>query len=133
MKVVYVAHQLGSGADRDANRASASEWAGWIARTFNVAVSCDWIVLSGQWPETPENRALGIAADLEMVSRADEVWCVGPRMSPGMREEAMYASRAGKTIRDFTGIANRNSIKGYLRLTMDAGAFSALVREQEAA
>jgi hypothetical protein len=104
MKVVYVAHQLGSGADRDANRASASEWTGWIARTFNVAVSCDWIVLSGQWPETPENRALGIATDLEMVSRADEVWCVGPRMSPGMETEAEHGRRLGKRVYDFTGV-----------------------------
>ena len=42
MICVYVAHPLGQGADREANRRAAADWAGWIAETFRVAISADW-------------------------------------------------------------------------------------------
>lgn len=101
MIVVYVAHPLGQGEDREANRRAAAEWAGWIAETFEVAISADWIVLSGVWSE--DKREMGLATDMEMVSRSDEVWRVGPRVSPGMALEGEHATRIGKRVRDFTG------------------------------
>jgi len=101
MKVIYVAHPLGRGEDREENRRAAAAWAGWIAETFKVAISADWIVLSGVWTE--DKRDLGLAADMEMVSRSDEVWMVGPRLSDGMKLEGEHAARLGKVVRDFTG------------------------------
>jgi hypothetical protein len=103
MRVVYVAHRLGAGPDREANRQAAAEWCGWIAKTFRVAISADWIVLSGVRDESM--RALGIATDLEMVSRADEVWQVGPVLSPGMRLEGEHADRLGKLVLNLTGLS----------------------------
>lgn len=104
MKVIYVAHPLGHGEDRENNRRAAAEWAGWIAKTFEVAISADWIVLSGVWAE--DMRELGLATDMEMVSRADEVWQVGPRVSPGMALEGDHARRLGKRVRDFTDLTS---------------------------
>jgi hypothetical protein len=101
MKGIYMAHPLGAGPDRELNRARASKWAAWIARHGN-AVIADWIILSGEWAETPENRELGLAIDLELVERADELWLVGGRVSAGMELEAARARRLGKTVRDFT-------------------------------
>lgn len=103
MRVVYVAHCLGSGPDREANRQAAAQWCGWIAAHFKVAISADWIVLSGVWDES--KRDLGLAADLEHVSRSDEVWQVGPIVSPGMTTEADHARSLFKPVRNFTGIA----------------------------
>lgn len=105
MIVVYVAHALGNGEDRELNRRRASYWAAWIAWEFRVSISADWIILSGEWPETPEFRQIGLAADLEMVRRADQVWCVGEKMTDGMRAEAMAGLEWGKTIRDLTGLS----------------------------
>jgi hypothetical protein len=92
-----------AGPDREANRQAAAHWCGWIADNFKVAISADWIVLSGVWDES--KRELGLAADIEMVSRADEVWQVGPVVSPGMKMEADHARSLFKVVRDFTGIA----------------------------
>lgn len=104
MKVIYVAHVLTpiAGETRDHNRKMASQWCAAIAQTFKVAISADWIILSGQWSE--DMRELGISTDLEMVSRADEVWLVGPRVSPGMLREAIRGQELRKPVRDFTGM-----------------------------
>lgn len=111
MRCIYVAHRLGSGPLREANRTAAAEWAGWVAKTFRVAISADWIVLSGQWQETPENRALGLETDLEMVRRSDGLWLLGPVVSPGMQLEAEQAARWGKPVLDFTGMDREQIVR----------------------
>lgn len=100
MKVIYMAHPLGAGEDRARNRANAARWVAWIAASFGHAVIADWIILSGEWDESAENRARGLAIDLALVERADEVWLVGGRVSPGMQMEADEARRLGKTVVD---------------------------------
>jgi hypothetical protein len=86
---------------REANRWRASRWCAWAARQ-GVSPVATWIVLSGQWGESPENRALGLACDLAAVERCDEVWLVGGRVSPGMRAEAAHAEERGLPVRDLT-------------------------------
>jgi hypothetical protein len=90
MKCVYIAHPLGSGADREKNRERAARWVAWAALQ-GVAPVADWIILSGQWDESM--RDLGLAIDVELVKRCDEVWLVGGRISPGMKIEAASAKR----------------------------------------
>lgn len=104
MRVIYCAHPLGGGADREQNRINASRWVAWIALTYDVAVIADWIILSGHWDESPANRARGIAIDLALVARCDEVWLVGGRVSAGMQQEADEARRLGKVVVDMTGL-----------------------------
>jgi hypothetical protein len=102
-RVVYLAHQLsGTEAEMRANRAFASRWAAFLAVNFEVAVECSWIVLSSQWDETPENRARGLACDLALVERCDELVMVGPRISGGMRLEAGHAASKGLPVVDLT-------------------------------
>ena len=102
MRVVYVCHPLGGGEDRERNRINAAKWVAWIARTYDVAPIADWIILSGEWNEAPQNRARGLAIDLTLVARADEVWLVGGRVSPGMQMEADEGKRLGKVVVDMT-------------------------------
>jgi hypothetical protein len=102
MKVIYLAAPLGAGPDREQNRANAARWVAWATRAHAVAVIADWIILAGELAETPANRALGIASDLALVERCDEVWLVGGRISPGMEIEAAEARRLGKPVIDMT-------------------------------
>jgi hypothetical protein len=102
MRSIYVAHPLGAGTDREQNRANAARWCGWIAKTFRVATVADWIVLSGVWDESPENRALGLEIDKALIERCDELWMVGGRVSEGMAIEAAHARGQTTIVRDFT-------------------------------
>lgn len=102
MKVIYLAHPLGAGPDREQNRANAARWVAWATRAHAVAVIADWIILSGELAETPANRALGIASDLALIGRVDELWMVGGRISPGMEIEAARAREYGKPVVDLT-------------------------------
>jgi hypothetical protein len=101
MRVIYLAHPLGSGPDRETNRAAAAKWLAHFVGN-GVAVIADWIILSGEWAELPEKRALGMAANMALVARCDEVWMVGGRVSPGMKAEAEEARRLGKAVLDLT-------------------------------
>lgn len=102
MKVVYVAHPLGAGADRERNRANAQRWVAWFAKHYNVAPVADWILLSGEWDESM--REQGLAIDMALIERCDEVWLCGGRISAGMALEEAKAVALGKTVKDFTHI-----------------------------
>lgn len=103
MKVVYIAHPLGAGPDREQNLANAARWVAWAALQ-GVAPIADWIILASQFEETPENRELGLEIDVELVERADEIWLVGGRVSEGMAIERARASRVGVRVVDLTHI-----------------------------
>ncbi len=104
--MVYIAHALGPDGDqRRANQASAARWCAALAKRYRVSVAADWIILSSVWPETPELRALGIQLDLIQVSKCDEVWLCGPRVSEGMSIEGAHAAAVeAKPVRSFIGL-----------------------------
>lgn len=106
MRCVYLAHPVSAPTREgiEANRARAARWAAWILTTYRVAVIADWLWCTGELDETPENRTLGLAMDVELVSRADEVWMVGERISQGMKLEAEEAFRLGKMVFDLTAL-----------------------------
>jgi len=108
MKVVYIAHPLGQGPDRERNRRMAAAWVGVLARVFSIAPVADWIVLSGEWTE--EMRERGLAIDMTLVKRCDEVWLVGPRVSAGMQAEANRAEEFLIPVRDLTGMTYMQAI-----------------------
>ncbi len=101
--IAYIAHPL-SGPDREQNRVNAARWCVWAARSRGVAPVADWIVLSGGYDESPANRAMGLACDLALVARCDELWLVGGRVSPGMQAEADEARRLGIPVVDLTAL-----------------------------
>jgi len=101
MRVIYVAHPLGAGVDREQNRRNAAKWCAWVAELGHAPVA-DWIILSGEWHESPENRERWLSIDRALIYRCDEVWLVGGRISPGMRYEAEAARLIGKPVYDLT-------------------------------
>ncbi len=94
MKAVYIAHPLGAGSDREANRARAARWVAWAGER-SICPMASWIILSGEWAETPGNRERGLAIDFAQIERCDEVWLCGPFVSKGMALEADYARQNG--------------------------------------
>jgi len=102
LKVVYIAHPLGAGEDRQSNLARAARWVAWAATRKNVAPVADWIVLASQLSE--ELRQLGLQIDCSIVERCDELWLVGGRVSPGMVVERDHARACGVRVVDLTGL-----------------------------
>lgn len=102
MRVVYIAHPLGAGEDREQNRQAAAKWVAWAAEQ-GVAPIATWVTLSSIWDES--RRAEGLAIDCALVRRCDELWLCGPRVSPGMQLEAEAAKRAGVPILRFETMA----------------------------
>jgi hypothetical protein len=118
VKVVYVAHPLGSGPEREENRKLASRWVARIGM-LGYAPVADWIILSGEWDDTHRER--GLAIDLALIARCDEVWLVGPRLSPGMTIEAVHGRKLGKRVENFVGV-NLNELDAAIRAATGAGA-----------
>lgn len=101
MRVVYIAHALGQGEDREKNRAAAARWVAWAA-SQGFAPVATWITLAGEWDESSKNRERGIAIDSVLVERCDEVWLCGGRITPGMQHEADHARLRHILVRDLT-------------------------------
>jgi hypothetical protein len=98
VKIVYIAHRLGCGPDREHNREAAARWVAWAALQ-GVAPVATWITLAAEWTE--DRRELGLSIDLELIRRCDEIWLCGPVVSAGMRLELEAAERWGLVVRRF--------------------------------
>ena len=84
--------------------ARAARWAVFAAQC-GYAPACTWIVLAGQLDETPANRDMGLAVDIEQIRRSDEIWLVGGRISDGMRIEQAWARAFGVEVLDMHTLA----------------------------
>jgi hypothetical protein len=101
MKVVYMAHRLGQGAERELNRSRAAKLVAHYAKFLGVAPIADWIILAGEWPETLREK--GLLIDFALIERCDELWMIGRGPpSTGMMLEAAEATRLGKPVHDLT-------------------------------
>jgi len=122
MCVVYVAHPLGDDPNQQlVNRKAASQYVGAIAAAGYAPVA-DWITIS---KENPNDRQGGLAIDVALVARCDELWLCGERVSPGMRVEAEKALSLGITVKDMTKLAP-NMVHHY------ADSMSNIVRDIDA-
>lgn len=88
---VYVAHPLGEGQARDANRARASFWVAWLSERYFVAPVCTWLTLAELWDES--RRDMGLEIDRALVELVGTVVLCGDHVSPGMRLEAQWGER----------------------------------------
>lgn len=107
----YVAHPLGAGEDRAANIEAATtvlaelQWEN-PDRVFVAS----WITLARRWPEDSKHRAAGISADLDLLVHCQEIWLVGPRISPGMTIELEHARKHGLRVVDLTLTLSRETV-----------------------
>ena len=70
----------------------------------DVVFLCQWLLNVQVFEDTPEHLAAGMRRNKviiqNLLSKVDgELWLVGPRVSPGMREEADWAIDAGVAVR----------------------------------
>lgn len=90
--------------DVAANLERAKRWVRWIEESHpDVAVVASWITECEIWDDdNQEHRDAGLARDLAVLARCDEVWLVGPAISRGMRIEADRARARGIPVLDLT-------------------------------
>ena len=105
--VVYLAHPLGYGDDRDANVPEAELWLEWAARQ-GVAPVASWITLARFWG--PELREACIELNNAILRRCDQYWMCGARVSDGMKRQREVAERWGVLVREFKSRDEKASV-----------------------
>lgn len=113
-KVIYLAHPAGAATieEHRANLARARRWFDWIARQPGVVPTADWILYCEVWSDfDPVLRAKGLDADDVIISRCDEVWLVGGRISSGMARGVVTANAHGVKVVDMTGLGDEPPAK----------------------
>jgi hypothetical protein len=101
-RVVYVAHRLGAPTAelRAANLAAATVWVKAIA-ALGFAPVASWILFAPLVDEGIFTVEEALAMDCALVERCDELWLVGPVLSPGMIRERDHAMAHAIPVRDF--------------------------------
>lgn len=97
MRLVYIAHPLRG--DWARNIAAAKAYSA-HALLLGYGPMAPYIVVDGVLDDSvEEQRRAGLAFDLAVIARCDEVWLCGPRISEGMRIEEAEAVRLGIPVR----------------------------------
>lgn len=108
MRLAYLCHPV-SGKDMietDANLHRAKLWLRWATLAHpSVAVIAPYIPMCEVMDDSDQAmRERGIATDLAVIDRCDEIWLCGGRVSRGMKLELAHAQDRGLFIRDFTDL-----------------------------
>jgi hypothetical protein len=98
---VYFAHRLGNGPGRLDNIEAAGRLLCELADRLPIVPVASWVTLARYWPET--KREKGLAIDFAQITRCDELWLVGPELSPGMKLEAAHATEVRVPSFDLVG------------------------------
>lgn len=104
MRISYLAHPVGLGhSERWGNLRRARRWLAYlIGAAPDTAYTAPWWLYVSVLEETPENRERGMAADLAILRRCDEITLVGGRISPGMARELEVARLHALHVVDWT-------------------------------
>lgn len=97
MKVVYIAHPLRG--DWHANVESARRYA-YAALVAGYAPIAPYLMGLPLDDDVQRDRDLGLAHDLAVLPKCDELWLCGPRLSEGMAAEQELAIAMGLVIHD---------------------------------
>lgn len=103
-KLVFVAHPLSG--DVTGNLILAKTWLRWL---INENPDCSFCLGWAPYCEVlddddPEHRERGIRDGMEMLSRCDELWMVGSRLSNGMADERDKAIALGLPVYSYVGL-----------------------------
>lgn len=107
MIVVYLAHPLGYGPEREANLAEAERWLEWAARQ-GVAPVASWITLGKFWG--PELRETCIELNNEILRRCDQYWMCGELVTDGVERQRQVAERWSLIVRHFRSRDEKASV-----------------------
>lgn len=92
MTLVYLAHPV-SGLSKVELITSVSCWLAQLVKAYpGHAFAAPWLAYVLALDDGNQtHRDRGVRDDLECLSRCDEVWLLGPRISSGMLDEAHFA------------------------------------------
>lgn len=88
--VLYVAHPLGKGLERDRNLNRVENWLGYLLKKHpNDALVLSWPMYAAVLDEHT-SRERGMRDDLAILSKCDGILLCGAFISPGMLEELTH-------------------------------------------
>ena len=102
--VVFLAHPLRADTQEGmkANIRNAKAWYHFFIANYDVAIIADWILSCETLDDTVvEDRLRGQRSNAILLTRADELWLCGGRISSGMRGEMLTTHALHKPIRQF--------------------------------
>lgn len=107
MKVIYVAHPVGCGEDRDANLERARRWLAWLLVAFpDWALNISWLPYCEVMDESPPNRDRGMRDNFAQIRQCDAIVLVGGRVSDGMQRELRAARSRYMDVIDLTSLGS---------------------------
>lgn len=99
MKLVYIAHPVSGDVPRNLMQGREFVQRAYMA---DVAPLAPWITGCEVLDDNdPVQREIGLLCDETTVTRCDEIWLCGPRVSEGMKRELAIAEAIGLTVRRF--------------------------------
>lgn len=101
---VYFAHCLSAPTREEmlANIEAAGRLMTEVIDRLPIVPYASWMTFARYWDES--KREKGLAIDRLQISRCDEVWHTGPRLSSGMADESEYAFEFNKPIHNVIGM-----------------------------
>ncbi len=113
MKLVYLAHPLGAkkhdgSPDHLAmlkNRENAKRWYKWACDHYwpDHAFNAMWIMNVEVYNDADAvDRERGMQRNYAHIKNCDALWLLGPRVSEGMEDEALFARRCGMPVYNLT-------------------------------
>lgn len=130
--VIFMAHPLGAATQEEmqANIRNAKAWYHFFIANYYVAIIADWILSCETLDDTViEDRLRGQRSNAVLLTRADELWLCGGRISNGMRGEMLTTHALGKPIREFVSLGaappeqyidDRHNVDTRVRRVVDA-------------
>ena len=111
MKFVYLAAPLSpiEGETVEGNIERAMAQYQFLCLEYPDAVFlCQWVLNVQVFADTPENRAAGMRRNKAIIQEllprvGGELWLIGPRISSGMDDEAIWATEAAVPVKNFIG------------------------------
>jgi hypothetical protein len=104
MMLVYIAHRLGRGPDREENLREAERWVEWAA-SHGVVPIAPWVTLARFWAEDRRSECMHINGEALRYCR--QYWMCGAIESPGMLDQRDLAVLYGLSIRRFVDRSER--------------------------
>jgi len=107
MRLIYLAHPLGAKTPLGMlqNKENARSWYKWACDHYwpDYAFNAMWILNVEVYNDADSlDRERGMQRNYAHIKRCDELWLLGPVVSPGMEDEARFARRCTLPVYDLT-------------------------------
>lgn len=107
MRMAYLAHRLGAKSPQGValNLRDSKLWFRWACDNYwpDYAFNMTWVMNCEVYDDADAtDRERGMQRNYVHIKRCDELWLLGPIVSPGMEDEARFARRCGLPVYNLT-------------------------------